>query len=450
MAVKCILTGQEKVNLSGDTMTGDLKVGSSSIGTNGYIEGTWLKTTAAGDKAGDFATVDSSGWIYKRTPAETLSDIGGQAKITANGILKGDGNGGVTAAVKGTDYDNEIVYVNYTGDTPTKDNITNMTEVVAAYNAGKVIAIMAVANHNTSASSKVPFFLTQAINNNGAIYVFYFIADYVSGTGDNTAISCPYCIQIQCSQTQTSSGYIYTVSSVTDYGLTKAFPAAHADTHKTGGDDPIVPSDIGAQSKITANGILKGDGTGTITAADETEVELVDLPQEIFWATYGETTAEELMAAYDAGKVIKVKQAGLTYDLTEIYGSSYFYFYNISIKSERSAVRRLVFNFTTGTWEYPEIIGHIFDKLTSISLPAASWTGSDPYTQRLTITGLITASGKNARIDIQPSEEIYDQLVADNVGYLAIKNMDGILIAVAKGGKPSVDLTVQVTYNNVY
>ena len=32
------------------------------------------------------------------------------------------------------------------------------------------------------------------------------------------------------------------------------------------------------QSKITANGILKGDGTGTITAADETEVELVDLP----------------------------------------------------------------------------------------------------------------------------------------------------------------------------
>ena len=199
------------------------------------------------------------------------------------------------------------------------------------------------------------------------------------------------------------------------------------------------------QSKITANGILKGDGAGNITAADA-----ADLPKEIFWATYGETTAEELMAAYDAGKVIKVKEASLTYDLTEIYGSSYFYFQNISIKSERAPVRRLVFNFTTGTWEYPEIIGYIFDKLTSISLPAASWTGSDPYTQRLTITGLTTASGKNARIDIQPSEEIYDQLVADNVGYLAIKNMDGILIAVAKGGKPSVDLTVQVTYNNVY
>ena len=56
--------------------TTGLKVGSSSIGTNGYIEGTWLKTTAAGNKAGDFATIDSSGQIYKRTAAQVLSDIG--------------------------------------------------------------------------------------------------------------------------------------------------------------------------------------------------------------------------------------------------------------------------------------------------------------------------------------------------------------------------------------
>ena len=56
--------------------TTGLKVGSSSIGTNGYIEGTQLKTTAAGNKAGDFATIDSSGWIYKRTAAQVLSDIG--------------------------------------------------------------------------------------------------------------------------------------------------------------------------------------------------------------------------------------------------------------------------------------------------------------------------------------------------------------------------------------
>ena len=114
------------------------------------------------------------------------------------------------------------------------------------------------------------------------------------------------------------------------------------------------------QAKITANGILKGDGKGNITAADS-----IDLPTE-----------------------------------------------------------------------------HI----SNISLPTASWKGSDPYTQTVTISG----STANTKVDIQFSEEIYDQLVADNVGYLAIKNVNGTLTAVAKGGKPSVNLTVQVTYNNVH
>lgn len=61
--------------------TTGLKVGSSSIGINGYIEGTWLRTTSAGnDKTGDFAIIDDLGWIYKRTPAQVLSDIGAASK----------------------------------------------------------------------------------------------------------------------------------------------------------------------------------------------------------------------------------------------------------------------------------------------------------------------------------------------------------------------------------
>lgn len=61
--------------LSGGTLTGDLTVGSASVRKNGYIEGTWLKTTATTSKAGNFATIDGDGWVYYRTPAETLSDI---------------------------------------------------------------------------------------------------------------------------------------------------------------------------------------------------------------------------------------------------------------------------------------------------------------------------------------------------------------------------------------
>ena len=198
------------------------------------------------------------------------------------------------------------------------------------------------------------------------------------------------------------------------------------------------------QSKITASGILKGDGTGAVIAAEETEVELVDLPQEVFWAIYDETTYEELNAAYNAGKLIKVKQGNIIYDLTIKFGNSYFYFYNFG-NGSRVPVRQLVFDIADLTWKY-KAIGNILDHLYFVSLPAASWTGSDPYIQTITVSGLTA----NTKVDIQPSEELYDQLVADNVGYLAIKNVDGTLTAVAKGGKPSVDLTVQVTYNNVY
>ena len=75
------------VKKSGDTITGDLKFqktnsdGTTSItatlgATTGYITGTWLQTTNVGNKAGDFATIDSSGWIYKRTAAQAREDMG--------------------------------------------------------------------------------------------------------------------------------------------------------------------------------------------------------------------------------------------------------------------------------------------------------------------------------------------------------------------------------------
>ena len=339
----------------------------------------------------------------------------------------------------------DIVYVNYTGKIPTKDTITNMTEVVEAYNSGKVIAIKAIPNPETSLAGKVPFFLSEAINNNGTMYIFDFVSDKIIQMGEEETnnISCPYCIRIQCSQTQTGSGFEYTVSSVL-VGLARAFPAIHADTHKTGGSDPLAPSDIGAQPKITANGILKGDGTGNITAADETEVELVDLPQEVFWATYETTTATELNEAWAAGKLIKLKHGNVIYDLC-LKISTRFCFYSILTTVNNGPLRRIIFNIGDGTWE-EVTCGYICDFVYSVSLPTASWTGSDPYTQAVTIPSPTV----NTKVDIQPSEELYDQLVADNVGYLAIKNVDGTLTAVAKGGKPSVDLTVQVTYNNVY
>lgn len=66
------------VSKSGDTMSGTLTVGSAEIQTNGYVTGTWFRTTAntALSSASDKIAVISNGWIYSRTPAQIKSDIG--------------------------------------------------------------------------------------------------------------------------------------------------------------------------------------------------------------------------------------------------------------------------------------------------------------------------------------------------------------------------------------
>ena len=75
---------------SGGTLTGSLK--------GEYITGTWLQTTEASDKAGDLATIDSDGWIYKRTASEANEDIitGHSVKPTSIELFPGNtaGNGG--------------------------------------------------------------------------------------------------------------------------------------------------------------------------------------------------------------------------------------------------------------------------------------------------------------------------------------------------------------------
>ena len=60
-----------KLSTSGGTLTGNL--------TGKYIAGTWLRTTEAtdlGHAPGKIAVLDDSGWVYHRTPAELLADIG--------------------------------------------------------------------------------------------------------------------------------------------------------------------------------------------------------------------------------------------------------------------------------------------------------------------------------------------------------------------------------------
>ena len=50
------------------------------------------------------AIVNATGQMDSTQKSQMLSDLNAQEKITASGILKGDGNGGITAAIEGIDY----------------------------------------------------------------------------------------------------------------------------------------------------------------------------------------------------------------------------------------------------------------------------------------------------------------------------------------------------------
>lgn len=74
------------------------------------------------------------------------------------------------------------------------------------------------------------------------------------------------------------------------------------------------------QSKITTNGILKGDGTGTVTAAEETEVELVEVTADSIGAA-----SKEYVDSVATGTTLSVTLASASWT-----GTAAPYTYTIS------------------------------------------------------------------------------------------------------------------------
>lgn len=83
-------------------------------------------------------------------------------------------------------------------------------------------------------------------------------------------------------------------------------------------------------------------------------------------------------------------------------------------------------------------------KTASITLPVASWTGSDPYTQTVKISGVTAKS----RIDLNPSAAVLAAAMEGGYG-LVIGNNNGTVTAYAVGAKPPADITVQISITEV-
>ena len=82
----------------------------------------------------------------------------------------------------------------------------------------------------------------------------------------------------------------------------------------------------------------------------------------------------------------------------------------------------------------------------SITL-SSTWSGSDPYTQTVTVTGATVTS--SSEVDIQPTAAQLEALQTAGVTALVIENSAGSLTAYALGAAPSSSMTVQCTVTEV-
>ncbi len=94
---------------------------------------------------------------YRTAAAQDSIDAGKQSKITASGILKGDGAGGVSAAVEGTDYIKGLEILSY-GNSTWDDFLT-------AYTAKKVVYCRASSNTNPASGDQTRLAFMAYVNN---------------------------------------------------------------------------------------------------------------------------------------------------------------------------------------------------------------------------------------------------------------------------------------------
>lgn len=99
--------------------------------------------------------------------------------------------------------------------------------------------------------------------------------------------------------------------------------------------------------------------------------------------------------------------------------------------------------WTAGHWTEITVVEACRQRTGEISMPAADWSGSGPWTQTVTVTG--TDVFADSIVSMQPDATVFGHMASVGCAAIFIKNTDGVLTATAIQKKPTSNLTVQCT-----
>lgn len=209
----------------------------------------------------------------------------------------------------------------------------------------------------------------------------------------------------------------------------------------SGGSDPITPESIGAipsSDKGKAGGVATLDSSGKVPSGQIPSLECA------FYAIYGTTTNAEILAAYEAGKAVYVKDVpSISSVVLPLVSVNTLTAQFSSINP--NGVQRSVSCSNDGwvTYDSKQIAKKPVS--TAVTLSASGWNSSSK-TQTVTVSGVLADETKQL---ITPTPAIASQTAYYNAGIRCTGQSEGKLTFTANN-IPTENLTVYVVIQEVY
>lgn len=345
--------------------------------------------------SGKFLTTNGSAMSWGNVP----SDSNKQDKITASGILKGNGSGTITAAVAGTDYQTPLTAgTDYQTPLPTQTGnsgkflTTDGTDLSwATASAGSDDIFVAVYGTTTSAE------IETAWQAGKLVYCQYGNYKY------NCAYRSSSTIHIFCtwynntkyyascnndSWSNSTSAFAYLASP--EFTGTPKAPTATAGTNTTQiattafvqtATSGVIPSQTDNSGKF-----LTTDGSnlswGTPSGGGDSN---------IFVATYGTTTTADIEAAYQAGKLIYCIYSSRLYTYGYRSSATAHYFY-----AWQGNTKYYIYTSSTATWSNSSTSMAPTASPSLTGSPTATTATAGTNSTRIATTAFVTTAISNA------------------------------------------------------